>query len=59
LSMLLLKLIGHERLSQIQQYDTDRGFGVFAGLNTDFHRVYKRHEIRTLSGPFDMDGFVL
>jgi transposase len=33
LSMLLLKLIGHERLSQIQQYDTDRGFGVFAGLN--------------------------
>lgn len=33
LSMLLLKLIGHERLSQIQPYDTDRGFGVFAGLN--------------------------
>lgn len=33
LSMLLLKLIGHERLSQIQQYDTDQGFGLFAGLN--------------------------
>lgn len=33
LSMLLLKLIGNERLSHIQQYNTDFGFGVFAGLN--------------------------
>lgn len=33
LSMLLLKLIGHERLSQIRQYDADRGFGVFTDLN--------------------------
>lgn len=33
LSMLLLKLIGNERLSHIQQYDCDRGFGLFAGLN--------------------------
>lgn len=33
LSMLLLKLIGNERLSHIEQYNTDRGFGVFAGLN--------------------------
>ena len=33
LSMLLLKLIGNERLSHIQQYNTDAGFGVFAGLN--------------------------
>jgi transposase len=33
LSMLLLKLIGNERLSHIKQYDTDMGFGVFAGLN--------------------------
>jgi transposase len=33
LSMLLLKLIGRERLSHIRQYDLDRGFGVFAGLN--------------------------
>ncbi len=33
LSMLLLKLIGKERLSHIRQYDTDLGFGVFAGLN--------------------------
>ncbi|MEW6233814.1 MAG: transposase [Candidatus Omnitrophota bacterium] len=33
LSMLLLKLIGNERLSHIQPYDADRGFGVFAGLN--------------------------
>ena len=33
LSMLLLKLIGNERLSHISQYDADCGFGIFAGLN--------------------------
>ena len=33
LSMLLLKLIGNERLSHISQYNTDMGFGIFAGLN--------------------------
>jgi len=33
LSMLLLKLIGSERLSHINQYDSDMGFGIFAGLN--------------------------
>ncbi|MDO9464704.1 MAG: hypothetical protein Q7J67_05345 [bacterium] len=33
LSMLLLKLIGNERLSHISQYNTDAGFGIFAGLN--------------------------
>jgi transposase len=33
LSMLLLKLIGNERLSHIKQYDADLGFGIFAGLN--------------------------
>lgn len=33
LSMLLLKLIGNERLSHIKQYNTDIGFGIFAGLN--------------------------
>ncbi len=33
LSMLLMKLIGGERLSHIKQYDRDLGFGVFAGLN--------------------------
>jgi transposase len=33
LSMLLLKLIGNERLSYIKQYDADLGFGIFAGLN--------------------------
>jgi len=33
LSMLLLKLIGNERLSHINQYDSDMGFGIFAGLN--------------------------
>lgn len=33
LSMLCLKLIGGQRLSDIRHYDTDLGFGVFAGLN--------------------------
>lgn len=33
LSMLLLKLIGQERLSQISAYDKEPGFGLFAGLN--------------------------
>lgn len=33
LSMLLLKLLGKERLSHIRQYDSDQGFGLFAGLN--------------------------
>jgi len=33
LSMLLLKLIGKERLSHIRPHDTDLGFGIFAGLN--------------------------
>lgn len=33
LSMLLLKLIGNKRLSQISQYDQEPGLGLFAGLN--------------------------
>lgn len=33
LSMLLLKLIGQRRLSQISAYDKELGFGFFAGLN--------------------------
>ena len=33
LSMLLLKLIGSERLSHINAFDHEPGFGVFAGLN--------------------------
>ena len=33
LSMLLLKLMGSERLSHIKHYDREIGFGVFAGLN--------------------------
>jgi transposase len=33
LSMLLLKLIGSERLSHIKTYDHEPGFGMFAGLN--------------------------
>ncbi|MCP4653696.1 MAG: helix-turn-helix domain-containing protein [Candidatus Omnitrophica bacterium] len=33
LSMLALKLIGWERLSQISSFDSDNGLGIFAGLN--------------------------
>jgi len=33
LSILLLKLIGNERLSHIKHYSADSGFGIFAGLN--------------------------
>jgi len=33
LSMLLLKLIGNERLSNMDSYDHEPGLGVFAGLN--------------------------
>lgn len=33
LSMLLLKLIGNNRLSNVYQYDHEPGFGVFSGLN--------------------------
>jgi hypothetical protein len=32
-SILALKLIGHERLSKISNYNHDSGFGFFAGLN--------------------------
>lgn len=33
LSMLLLKLIGNQRLSQMEAYDHEPGLGLFAGLN--------------------------
>jgi hypothetical protein len=33
LSMLILKLIGCNRLSHIDKYDQEPGLGVFAGLN--------------------------
>lgn len=33
LSILLLKLIGQERLSHINDFSLDRGFGLFTGLN--------------------------
>jgi transposase len=33
LSMLALKLMGHERLSTIENYDHETGLGLFAGLN--------------------------
>jgi len=32
-SILAMKLVGQERLSQIDNYNFDRGFGFFAGLN--------------------------
>ncbi|MCP4753868.1 MAG: transposase, partial [Proteobacteria bacterium] len=34
LSMLLLKLVGHKRLSHIGAYDREPGLGVFAGLSS-------------------------
>ena len=40
LSMLLLKLIGNKRLSHIEAYDKEMGFGVFAGLNVLPKSVY-------------------
>lgn len=33
LAILLLKLIGNERLSHIQSYDQEPGFGIFSGLS--------------------------
>ena len=33
LSMLILKLIGHDRLSKVDNYDQEIGFGIFAGVN--------------------------
>jgi len=41
LSMLLLKLIGNKRLSHIEVYDKEPGFGVFAGLNVLPKSTYK------------------
>ena len=40
LSILLLKLIGNERLSHIEHYDQEPGFGIFAGLNILPKSVY-------------------
>ena len=33
MSMLALKLVGKERLSQVNDFNFDKGFGLFAGLN--------------------------
>lgn len=33
MSMLALKLVGHERLSQVNDFNFDKGFGLFSGLN--------------------------
>lgn len=40
LSMLLLKLIGNERLSHMESYDHEPGLGVFPGLNVLPKSVY-------------------
>ena len=40
LSMLLLKLIGNKRLSHIEAYDKELGFGIFSGLNVLPKSVY-------------------
>ncbi|MEK7357259.1 MAG: transposase, partial [Bdellovibrionota bacterium] len=52
MSMLALKLVGKERLAQINDFNFDRGFGLFAGLNvmpkstaisTYSYRLEQRH----------------
>ena len=40
LSMLLLKLLGNKRLSHIEAYDKELGFGIFSGLNVLPKSVY-------------------
>lgn len=51
-SILTLKLIGQERLSQIDNYNLDRGFGFFAGLNA----LPKPTTISTYSYNIDRDA---
>lgn len=59
LSMLALKLVGKERLSQIDDFNFDRGLGLFAGLNvlpkctaisTYSYRLSSRHIKEFMSG---------
>lgn len=40
LAMLLLKLIGNERLSHMDRYDQEPGLGIFAGLNVLPKSIY-------------------
>ena len=55
LSIISLKLIGHERLSQINDFSLDRGFGLFAGLNV----LPKSTAISTYSYSIDKDAINL
>ncbi len=51
-SILALKLIGHERLSRIDEYSLDTGFGFFAGLNVP----PKSHATSTYSYRIDQES---
>jgi transposase len=55
LSILALKLVGQERLSQIDDSSLDRGFGLFAGLNV----LPKSTAISTYSYSIDKDAINL
>lgn len=52
LSILALKLVGQERLSQINDFSLDRGLGLFAGLNL----LPKSTAISTYSYSIDKDA---
>jgi transposase len=52
LSILALKLVGQERLSQINDFSLDRGLGIFAGLNV----LPKSTAISTYSYSIDKDA---
>src|SRR3990170_5711047 len=55
LSILSLKLLGQERLSQINDFSLDRGLGLFAGLNV----IPKSTAISTYSYSIDKDAINL
>ncbi|HEY4756684.1 MAG TPA: transposase [Ignavibacteriaceae bacterium] len=55
LSILSLKLIGQERLSQINDFSLDRGLGLFAGLNV----LPKSTAISTYSYSIDKEAITL
>jgi len=55
LSIISLKLIGQERLSQINDFSLDRGLGLFAGLNV----LPKSTAISTYSYSIDKDAINL
>jgi transposase len=55
LSILALKLVGQERVSQINDFSLDKGFGLFAGLNL----LPKSTAISTYSYSIDKDAINL